>query len=99
MHRGDRAIFLHPGLDVHQDGMATAMTIENLFAGECALHRTTGQHRKLANYNLMIKGIALAAKAAAIRCSNHSDMTSGHSQHFGQGSMNVVRRLSRTPQS
>src|SRR5712692_1796717 len=37
MHRDDRAVFLHSGLDVHQHRMATTMTIENFFAGQGAL--------------------------------------------------------------
>src|SRR3989442_768013 len=39
VHRGNRAVFLHPGLHMHQHGMATAMAIENFFARQSALHR------------------------------------------------------------
>jgi len=93
MHRGDRAVFLHSGLNVHQDGMAATVTIENFFAGQSAFHRAAGQHRKLANHDLVIERIALAAKAAAIRCGNDANVTRGHAQNFGQGAMHVVRRL------
>src|SRR5258707_1190631 len=51
VHRGDRTIFFHSGFDVHQDGMATAVTVENFFTSKSALHRPTRQHRKLANHN------------------------------------------------
>src|SRR3979409_51280 len=36
MHSRDRAVFLHPRLNVHQNGMAATMTIENLFARQRA---------------------------------------------------------------
>ena len=74
MHPGDRAIFLHSGLDVHQDRMTAAMTVEDLFARQRDLDRTAGNHRELANNDLVIEGIALAAKAAAIRSGDHSNV-------------------------
>src|SRR6266536_4192611 len=42
MHRSDRAIAFHAGLYPHQHRMASAMTIEDFFAGECNFHRTAG---------------------------------------------------------
>ncbi len=83
VHRGDSAVLLDAGLDVHEDGVPAAMTIENFFAGQRHLYGPAGNHRQLANYNFVIEGIALAAKAAAIRRGNHSNMTRRHFEHFG----------------
>ncbi len=44
MHRRDRAVFLYSGLDMHQDWMPSAMTIENFFTSQSALHWSTSQH-------------------------------------------------------
>src|SRR5713101_9559790 len=62
MHRGDRAVFLHPGLYVHQHGMATAMAVEDFFARQRALNRATGDHGELADDDFVVERIALAAK-------------------------------------
>ncbi len=47
MHRGNRAVFFHPGLDLHQHRMAATMTVEDFFARQRALHRTAGDHGEL----------------------------------------------------
>src|ERR1043166_7843836 len=99
MHRGDRAVMLHPGLDVHQYRMAAAMTIENFFARQRAFHRPAGNHRQLADDNLVIEGIAFAAKAAAVRRRDHSDVTRRYFQNFRERAMDVMRRLGRAPKS
>src|ERR1051326_7196100 len=66
VHRRDRAVFLHPGLDVHQHRMTPAMTIEDLFARQSTFHRTAGNHRQLADNDFVVEWIALAAKAPEI---------------------------------
>ena len=93
MHRRDRAVFLHSGLNVHQHRMATTMAIENFFARQSALHRTAGDHCQLANDDFMIERIALAAKAAAVRRGDHANVTGWNAKNFRQSAMNVVRRL------
>ncbi len=55
--------------------MAAAMTIENFFARQRHLHRTAGDHRKLADDDFVIERIALAAKAAAVWRGNHANVT------------------------
>src|SRR5205085_3861996 len=59
VHRGNRAVFLHASLHVHQHRMATAMAVENFFARQCALHRTSRDHRELADDDFVIERIAL----------------------------------------
>src|SRR5437588_1322679 len=98
VHRGDRAVFLHTGLDVHEHRMAAAMTIENFFACQRALHRPAGNHRELADDDFMIERIALAAKAAPVRSRDHANMTRWNLEHFRERSMNLMRCLRRTPQ-
>ena len=93
MHPGDRAVFLHAGLDVHQHGMTSAMAVENFFARQRDLHRSAGHHREFADDDFVIEGIALAAKAAAVWSCDHANVTGGHLQNFGECAMNVVRRL------
>src|SRR4030095_6565695 len=44
MHGGDRAVFLHSSLDMHQNRMPATMTVENFFSSQRALHRPAGQH-------------------------------------------------------
>ena len=98
MHSGDRAVFLHAGLDVHQHRMAAAMAIENFFARERHLHRASGHHRKFANDDFVIERIALAAKAAAVWRGNDANVAGRQLQNFRQRAMNVVWRLRRTPE-
>src|SRR5258708_24365294 len=38
VHRRNRAVLFHSGLDMHQHRMATAMAVENFFARQSALH-------------------------------------------------------------
>src|ERR1043166_9898465 len=46
----------------------------------------------------MVERIALAAKAAAVWRRNHTNVTCRQSKDFRKRTMNVVRRLSRTPE-
>src|SRR4051812_16654348 len=49
VHARDGAVFSDAGLNVHQNGMPPAMTIEDLFARERTLHWPAGNHRQLRN--------------------------------------------------
>src|SRR5438445_4854083 len=75
VHCGNGAVLLNAGFDVHQHGMPSTMAIENFFARERALHRPARNHRQLAHDNFMIKGIALAAKTAAVWRGDDANMT------------------------
>src|SRR5438132_2833525 len=46
----------------------------------------------------MVKGIALTAKASAVRSGDDADMTGRQSEHFGQMTMQVVHVLRGSPQ-
>src|SRR5262249_21246989 len=83
MHRRNRAVFFHAGLDSHQDRMTAAMTIENFFAGQRAFHRTTSNHSQLADDHLVIEGIALATKTATVRSGDHANVTRRNFENFG----------------
>src|SRR5689334_7675204 len=98
MHCGDRAVVLHTGLDVHQDRMPPAMTIKNFLTRQRTLHWTTGDYRELANNNLVIERIALAAKATAIRRRDHTNVTGRKPEHFRERAMNVMQCLRRAPE-
>src|ERR1041384_4705722 len=68
VHRGDRAVLPHSGLDLHQNRMTAAMAIENFFARQSALHRTPGDHSQLADDHFMIERIALLVTSAPVWC-------------------------------
>src|SRR6266852_8041322 len=84
MHRGDRAVLFHSGLDVHEDRMTATMTIKNFFARQRALHRTPRHHREFANNHFMIELVALAAKATAIRRRDDANVAGRHCKNLGQ---------------
>src|SRR6267378_4484023 len=93
MHSGDRAIFLDGGLEFYQDGMATTVTIENLFAGEADLDRPIEDECGLGDNNFVIEGIAFAAKSAAVGSADHANVGGRHLQHFGKRAMEIMWRL------
>src|ERR1044072_9482336 len=97
VHSSDRTIFLDTGLDVHENGMPAAMAIENIFARQDAFHWSAGDHRQLRNDHFVVERIALAAKAATVGSSNNANMTRGQAEDLRQSTMNVMRRLRRTP--
>src|SRR6266566_7911204 len=78
--------------------MATAVTIENFLARKCYLHRPSCHHCKLADHNLVIERIALAAKAAAVWRGDHANVTGRQLRDLAERAMNIVRRLRRTPE-
>src|SRR5438309_7574135 len=75
------------------------MTVENFFARQRALHRTTGDHSEFGNYHFMIEGITLAAKASAVRRGNDANVAGRNLEDFGERAMYVVRCLGCAPQS
>src|SRR5258705_1650352 len=96
MHPGDGAVFLDSSLDVHQHRMATTVTVENLFPRERYLHLPSGHHRKFADDNFVIKGIALATKATAVWSGDDANVAGGELQNLCQRAMYGVGRLRRT---
>src|SRR5438105_11391941 len=82
VHRRDRAVFFHTGLDMHQHRMPAAMTIKNFFARQCALHRPAGNHRQFAYYHFMIERIALPTETPAVRSGDHANMACGNFEHL-----------------
>ena len=83
MHRGNRAVFLHAGLNLHQYRMAAAMTVENFFTCKRALDRAAGYHGQLAHDHFVIERIALAAKATTVRGRDDANVTRRYFQHLG----------------
>src|SRR5207245_5003347 len=67
VHRGDVSVRRDARADPHQHRMAAAMSVEDLLASERALDRPSGQHRELADDDLVRERVGLAAKAAALR--------------------------------
>src|SRR6185369_5311426 len=98
VHRRDRAVVLHARLDVHQHRMASTVTIEDFFARQRNLHRTSGNHRELANNDFMIERIAFAAKPTTVRRRDHTDVTRRQTEHLRERAMDVMRRLRRAPE-
>src|SRR5258708_7753761 len=97
MHSGDRAIHLDAGLEFHQDGMATTVTIENFFACEADLNRPIEDECGLGDNNFVIEGITLSAETSAVGCGDHADVCCRHLQHFGKRAMEIMWRLRAGP--
>src|SRR5260370_17439209 len=78
MHSGNRAVLLDAGLEFHQDGMATTVTIENFFACKADLDRPIEDECGLGDNNFVIEGIAFAAEAAAVGGGDHAKVCCRH---------------------
>ena len=78
--------------------MATAVTVEDLFASQSDLHWPTGQHRELRDYDLVRERVALPAEPAAVRRGDHADPRRRQLEDFGESAVHVVGRLGGAPQ-
>jgi hypothetical protein len=82
MHCRNCPVLFHPGLHVHEHGVAAPMTIKDFFARQSAFHRPSGDHRQFADDDFVIERIAFAAKTAAVWRGNHTDVTRRNLQDF-----------------
>ena len=94
----DGAVVPDPGLEVHQHRMAAAMAIEHFFAVQTDLHRTIEQHRRLADDNLMMERIALAAESTAVGGCDDANVCGRERQGLRQRAVHVMRGLGARPQ-
>ncbi len=97
-NRRDCPIGLDARRELHEDRMASAVTVKNFFARETDLDRAIEQPRGLRHDHLVVEGVAFAAEAAAVRGCDHADMRGRHVERFGQRAVNIVRRLSARPE-
>src|SRR5579885_1249852 len=97
IHCRNRAVFLDASLEFHQNRMTATVTVENLFPRQTDLHRAVQQEGRFRHDNLVLKRIALAAEAAAIRSGNHANVGRRHLQNFCQSAMKVMWRLRARP--
>src|SRR5260370_20117901 len=97
MDSGDRAILLDAGLEFHQDGTATTVTIENFFACEADVDRRSEDECGVGDNNFMIKWIVITAKAAAVGSGDHANVGGEHFQYFGKRAMKIMRGLRAGP--
>ena len=98
MHRGDATFAVDSGANPHQDGMAPAVRVKDLLARQGAFDRPPGQHRELADDDLVRERVGLAAKAAAVRGPDHTNAVHRQLEHLGQRAMHVVDDLGRGPE-
>src|SRR5947209_2910002 len=99
MHGSKRSILLHARLDPHLDGMSPAVDQENLLAGAGDLDGPAYTAREFAGTDLMREWIGLAPKAPTDGGSNNTYMRRGQLQDLAYLAMNVMWRLSGSPQS
>src|SRR5258707_15748169 len=97
MHGGDGAVFFHASFEIHQDGMAAAMAVENFFACEADFYGAVQKERGSCYHDLVIEGIGLAAEAAAVGSGDDADVRGRHLQDFGERAVDVVGRLRAGP--
>ena len=97
VHRGDRAVILDARLETHQHGMAAAVAVEDLFPRQRDLHRTSEDHGRLRDHDLVIEGVGLPAEAAAVWAGDHADVRRRQRQCAGEGSVQVMGHLGRRP--
>ncbi len=77
--------------------MAATVTIENLFTRQTNLDGPVEHQRGLGHDDFVIERIALTAKTASVRCSDHANVSRRHFQNFGQCAMQIVRSLRAGP--
>ena len=90
---GQGAILLDPGADLHEHRVASAVAVEDLFAGEADLDGASQFQRHLGGTDFMVEGITLAAETATIWTGDDSNPRSGQFENLGQRAMQVVRGL------
>ena len=74
------------------------MRVENLLARQRALDRPAGEHRELADDDLVRERIGLAAEAAPVRGADDANAVHRQLEHLGQRPMHVVHDLGRRPE-
>src|ERR1700740_567409 len=77
--------------------MATAVTVEDLFARETDLYGTVEQERGFCDDDFVIEGIAFAAEAPAVWSGNDANVRGWHFQDFGESAVEVVGSLRAGP--
>ena len=98
MHRGDAAVGGDTRADPHQDRMAATMRVEDLLAAQRAFDRTAGEHRELADDDLVRERVGLAAEPAAMSGADHADSIHRQLEHLGQRAVHVMHDLGRRPE-
>src|SRR5487761_24977 len=98
MHRRDVSVFRDACPHPHQHRVATSVRVEDLFAGQRAFDRTAGQHRQLADDDLVRERVGLATEPAAVRRADDADPAHRQLEHFREGPVHVVDHLRRGPQ-
>ncbi len=93
VHRGQLAVLRHAGAEFHQHRVAPAVLVEHLLAREADLHRAAEDQRRLADHELVVAGIALAAEAASVGHRDNADVRRRHLQHARELAVQVVRVL------
>ncbi len=99
MHSGDAAVLFYARLEIHQDRMAAAVTVEDLFARQADFYGTVEQERGFRDDDFVIEGIAFAAEAAAVRRGDNPNVRGRHLQDFGESAMEIVGSLRAGPDS
>ncbi len=74
------------------------MRVEDLFTRERALHGPAGDHRQLADDDLVREGVGLAAETSAVCSADDADAVHRQLEHLGQRAVDVVHDLRRRPQ-
>src|SRR5215213_2981309 len=98
VERGDGAVALHADAALHQDGVASAVAVEDLLARERDLDGAARASRKLGDYDLVVEGVTLSAEAAAVGRGDDAYVRGGHPQSLRERAVYVVRRLGRRPE-
>src|SRR5262249_30661674 len=97
MHPRDGSVVANPCLEFHQHRMAAPVAVKDLFTRQADLHRTAKHESRLGYDDLMVEGVALATKPAAVRRCDDGDVRRGHLENFRQGTMQVMRSLGAGP--
>src|SRR5579885_229293 len=95
---GDRAVLLHASFEQHLDGMASAMTVADLFATERIFDGPPMTPREEAGYKVMRERLALAAEAATNRRHDDAQPAQRKLQDLANLAVNVVWRLRGGPE-
>ena len=98
MHRGDVSVLGDTGLGPHERGVATPMTVEDLFPGQCDLDGPSRHHGEFGDHNLMAEGITLPPETASVGTRDDPDARGRHLQYLGQCTLHIVRGLRGTPE-
>ena len=97
MHPGQRAVLLHSRLDLHQDGMAAPVAVEDLLARQADLDGAAGHEGELRDHDLVAEGIAFPAEPAAVGGGDHADPGGRHPEDLRERAVHVVGGLGARP--